>query len=116
MGSGGRRFRRHDGERDPGAGRALRVLEALERLDPSTVALLDLSLRWGIGDERIAEIGQTDLIELHETRAEALRVVTDGIDAPPAESLELVRDALGLLFGDEPPEAGGGQPLASSAS
>ena len=115
MGSGGRRFTRHDGERDPSP-RSLRVLAALERLDPSTVALLDLSLRWGIGDERIAEIGHTDLIELHQTRAEALRIVTEGLDAAPAEGLDLVREALALLFGDDPPEAGGGQPLARSAS
>src|SRR4051794_9157225 len=75
-------------------------LEAVEELEPASRALLDLSLRMGVDDEQIAAIGQTDLDVLHETRDEAVRLVTAGVDIPPAEELAYVRRALALLYED----------------
>ena len=74
------------------------VLGRLEHLEPSALALLDLSLRWDIDDEEIAQIGQTEPAVLQETRSEAVRLVTDGIDVPPAEEIEHVKTALALLY------------------
>src|SRR3954469_17902882 len=76
----------------------LMVLEAIEDLEPSSRALLDLSLRMGVDDEQIAAIGQTDVEVLNETRDEAVRLVTAGVEIPPAEELAYVRRALALLY------------------
>src|SRR4051794_16504082 len=78
----------------------LMVLEAIEDLEPSSRALLDLSLRMGVDDEQIAAIGQTEVSVLHETRDEAVRLVTTGLDIPPAEEVAYVRRALALLYED----------------
>ncbi len=74
------------------------VLDALEQLDPPSRALLDLSLRLEVDDEQIAAIGKTDVALLTESRDEAVRLVTAGIDVPPAEELAHVRRALTLLY------------------
>jgi hypothetical protein len=106
-GPGGRRFTRNElGGDNGGRGEAvavanvptLVVLDALERLDPPSRALLDLSIRLEIDHEQIAAIGRTDVGLLNETRDEAVRLVTAGIDVPPAEELAHVRRALSLLY------------------
>jgi hypothetical protein len=74
------------------------VLDRLGNLEPSALALLDLSLRWDIADDEIAQIGQTSPDVLAETRSEAVRLVTAGIDLPPAEEIEHVKEALALLY------------------
>src|SRR4051794_18894806 len=81
----------------------LMVLEAIEELEPSSRALLDLSLRMGVEDEQIAAIGQTDVEVLNETRDEAVRLVTAGVEIPPAEELAYVRRALALLYEESKP-------------
>src|SRR3954462_5846059 len=101
MNSGNRRFSREGGNGGNGPRTTtLTVVEALEGLDPSSLAVLDLSLRWDMDDEQIAVIGQTDASLLDETRTEAVRLVTAGIDVPPAEEVEYVRKALALLYSD----------------
>jgi hypothetical protein len=110
MSSYTRRFSRRD--RNGGNGQVavatrptLAVLEALGDLEPASRALLDLSFRLEVDDEQIAMIGQTEMSVLHETRDEAVRLVTAGIDVPPAEELEHVRRALALLYEDAPKPA-----------
>src|SRR3954470_9599543 len=98
MNSGNRRFSRDEG--NGGNATTLTVVERLEGLDPSSLAVLDLSLRWEMDDEQIAVIGQTDASVLDETRAKAVQLVTAGIDVPPAEEVEYVRRALALLYSD----------------
>src|SRR4051794_6431758 len=98
MNSGNRRFSRDEG--NGGNATTLTVVERLEGLDPSSLAVLDLSLRWEMDDEQIAVIGQTDASVLDETRAKAVQLVTAGIDVPPAEEVEYVRKALALLYSD----------------
>src|SRR4051812_40489059 len=101
MNSGNRRFSRDEGNGSNGAHTTtLTVVEALEELDPSSLALLDLSLRWDMDDEQIAVIGQTDASLLDEPRAEAVRLVTAAIDVPRAEEVEYVRRALALLYSE----------------
>src|SRR3954470_18967263 len=98
MNSGNRRFSRDEG--NGGNATTLTVVERLEGLDPSSLAVLDLSLRWEMDDEQIAVIGQTEASVLDETRAKAVQLVTAGIDVPPAEEVEYVRKALALLYSD----------------
>jgi hypothetical protein len=76
------------------------VAEAIEGLDPAARALLDLSLRWDMDDEQMARVSQTDVETLHASRAEAVRLVTAGIDVPPEEELEYVRRGLAVLYKD----------------
>src|SRR5215212_5967301 len=103
---GGRRVSR-DRDRDGNVAVATRptlmVLERLEDLEPSSRALLDLSFRLDVEDEQIAAIGHTDVAVLHETRDEALRLLTAGIDVPPAEELAYLRRALALLYEESRP-------------
>jgi hypothetical protein len=70
------------------------VVSALEELDPASRALLDLSLRQDLDDELIAQVVQADVDVLHATRAEAVRLVTAGVDLAPEDELEYVREAL----------------------
>src|SRR4051812_14076691 len=74
------------------------AVAALETLDPASLAVLDLSLRWEMDDEQIASIGQTDVEVLHEARREAVQLVIAGAEVPPAEELEYVRRALAELY------------------
>src|SRR3954466_16216454 len=110
MGSSRRRFQRetngngqgNGGNGHNGLGRdaesTLVVVDRLGHLEPSALALLDLSLRWDIADEEIAQIGQTSPAVLAETRTEAVRLVTAGIDVAPADEIEHVKEALALLY------------------
>jgi 4-amino-4-deoxy-L-arabinose transferase-like glycosyltransferase len=109
MSTSRRRFLRHAGKRGNGNGGNGHVaaqtlpmgeaVAALETLDPASLAVLDLSLRWEMDDEQIASIGQTDVEVLHQARREAVQLVIAGAEVPPAEELEYVRRALAELYG-----------------
>src|SRR4051794_40742913 len=94
-GNGGNGGNGHDGL-GADAESTLVVLDRLGHLEPSALALLALSLRWDIDDDEIAQIGQPSPDVLAEPRPEAVRLVTAGIDVPPAEEIAHVKEALAL--------------------
>src|SRR5437016_3117348 len=77
-----------------------RLADCVRALDPASRALLDLSVRRGMGDDTMAPLLRTDPFHLAWRRARALeRVATDvGRDSPAP--LAAVRAAIELLPGD----------------
>ena len=76
------------------------VVAAVEDLDPTARALLDLSIRWGMPDEQLAAAGHAPLNDLSAMRAEAIQLVTAGADIAPADEVEEVRRALAHLYAE----------------
>jgi hypothetical protein len=100
-----------------------RLASCVQRLDPPTRALLDLSVRRGVRDDQMAPILRTDPFHLAWRRARALEKIAselgaDGRAAPLGEvrmALEaLPRDAWGLP-GAGPPALPAPQPATGAA-
>jgi hypothetical protein len=75
--------------------------DALERLDPASRALLDLSLRRGMRTEEIAELLGADPDSVAETRDEALRTVASEVGMGDEQQLDDVRARLAELPADQ---------------
>ena len=113
MGAGSRNGRGGNGDLPARVDPAGQVAGALGRLDSVSRALLDLSLRQRVTDERLAAIGRTDVETLRARRSAALRAVTRGMGLTPDQQCEHVRRALEELAGERPvpvaPVASGGR-------
>jgi hypothetical protein len=70
---------------------------ALERLDPASRALLDLSLRRGMRTEEIAEVLGAEPESVEASRDAALRRIATDVGMPDAEDLDQVRTRLAEL-------------------
>src|SRR3954471_10051379 len=70
---------------------------ALERLDPASRALLDLSLRRGMRTEEIAEVLGADPVSVEASRDEALRRIADEVGMQDDD----VRDRLAEMPAEE---------------
>lgn len=66
-----------------------RIAAALDRLDPETRALLELSGRRGLSDDEIGELLGVDAAEVKRRRAQAVSQVAEDLDARGAERAEL---------------------------
>jgi hypothetical protein len=74
---------------------------ALERLDPASRALLDLSLRRGMRTEEIAEVLGAEPESVEASRDAALRRIATDVGMPDAEDLDQVRTRLAELPADQ---------------
>jgi len=83
---------------------------ALDLLDPGSRALLDLSLRWGVEDARIARLLRTDERGVARRRAGVVEQVAAHMGVDPLLGAGGLRDALARL----PPPAWG-VPVPDSA-
>jgi hypothetical protein len=84
----------------PGPVRLDRLAECVRRLDPSTRALLDLSVRRGVRDDAMAPVLRTDPFHLAWRRARALdQLASDVSDTDEPAPLGEVRMALEALPG-----------------
>jgi hypothetical protein len=94
-----------------------RLADCVRALDPGSRALLDLSVRRGMGDDTMAPLLRTDPFHLAWRRARALeRVATDVGRESPAP-LAAVRAAIELLPGDafvERPSLPAPEPVSTS--
>jgi len=80
-----------------------RLTQAVQELDPGTRALLDLSLRRAIPDERVAGLLGVDLAEIPRRRARGIAQLADKLAVPgPAELAALL-----VAIPDLPEEAWG---------
>jgi hypothetical protein len=80
-----------------------RLIQAVQELDPGTRALLDLSLRRAIPDERVAGLLGVDLAEIPRRRARGIAQLADKLAVPgPAELAALL-----VAIPDLPEEAWG---------
>lgn len=86
----------------------LRAVVAL--LDPGSRALLDLSLRWGVGDERMAGLLRTGAADIARRRAGVIEHVAGQLGVDPLEGLGRLRSALA----DLPAEAWGIPPPSTA--
>src|SRR4051794_24917101 len=113
-----------------------RLATCVQRLDPATRALLDLSVRRGVRDDLMAPILRTDAFHLAWRRARALEHVASEVGGAPLGEVRMALEALPReawgLPGVGPPalppgpvaetspkdesikEAGGGSPLDSA--
>lgn len=66
-----------------------KIAAALDRLDPETRALLELSGRRGLSDAEIGELLGVDAPEVKRRRAQAVSQVAEDLDARGAERAEL---------------------------
>jgi hypothetical protein len=71
-----------------------RVAACVQRLDPATRALLDLSVRRGVRDDQMAPILRTDAFHLAWRRARALEHVASEIGGAPLGEVRLALEAL----------------------
>jgi hypothetical protein len=75
-----------------------RLAECVRRLDPSTRALLDLSVRRGVRDDAMAPVLRTDPFHLAWRRARALDQlasdVSEGADPAPLGEVRMALEAL----------------------
>ena len=87
---------------------------ALERLDPASRALLDLSLRRGMRTEEIADVLGAEPANVEATRDEALRRIAADVGMDTAGDLDEVRARLAEL----PAEGwlGGGRPAVTNGN
>jgi hypothetical protein len=80
-----------------------RLIQAVQELDPGTRALLDLSLRRAIPDERVAGLLGVELAEIPRRRARGIAELADKLAVPgPAELAALL-----VALPDLPEEAWG---------
>jgi hypothetical protein len=80
-----------------------RLIQAVQQLDPGTRALLDLSLRRAIPDERVAGLLGVELAEIPRRRARGIAQLADKLEVPgPAELATLL-----VALPDLPEEAWG---------
>ena len=86
--------------------------EALNDLDPLSRALIELSVKRGMGDEEIAEILGTDADSVREDRIGLLRSLAQQVapEAVDADLPELEAAVASRLYGEE--EAVGEEPVA----
>lgn len=86
--------------------------DALERLDPASRALLDLSLRRGMLTEDIADVLGADADSVAASRDDALRRVAEDVGMPGDDRVDEVRTRLAEL----PPDEWLGRPLTNGTS
>ena len=87
-----------------------RLGAAVAVLDPGSRALLDLSLRWGVADERMARLLRVDVGDIARRRAGVIEQVAAQLGIDPLQGLGRLRTALA----DLPPEAWGLPPPAGA--
>jgi hypothetical protein len=71
-----------------------RLQACVQRLDPATRALLDLSVRRGVRDDQMAPILRTDAFHLAWRRARALEHVASEIGGAPLGEVRMALEAL----------------------
>ena len=71
-----------------------RLASCVQRLDPATRALLDLSVRRGVRDDQMAPILRTDVFHLAWRRARALEHVANEIGGAPLGEVRIALEAL----------------------
>src|SRR4051812_40332754 len=71
-----------------------RVAACVQRLDPATRALLDLSVRRGVRDDQMAPILRTDAFHLAWRRARALEHVASEVGGAPLGEVRMALEAL----------------------
>ncbi|MGZ4201310.1 MAG: hypothetical protein ACXVRH_04535, partial [Thermoleophilaceae bacterium] len=71
-----------------------RLIQAVQELDPGTRALLDLSLRRAIPDEKVAALLSIDVSEVPRRRARGLGELADKLEVPGPAELALLLVAL----------------------
>lgn len=87
-----------------------RLTVALADVDPGSRALLDLSVRWQVADERVARLLATDADDIARRRAGVMEGVAGALGVDPLHGLDELRAALA----DLPAEAWG-VPVPASA-
>src|SRR3954452_2555850 len=70
-----------------------RLATCVQRLDPATRALLDLSVRRGVRDDQMAPILRTDAFHLAWRRARALEQVAGELGGAPLGEVRLALEA-----------------------
>src|SRR3954469_11953523 len=71
-----------------------RLQACVQRLDPATRALLDLSVRRGVRDDQMAPILRTDAFHLAWRRARALEQVASEVGGVPLGEVRMALEAL----------------------
>src|SRR3954462_1804849 len=71
-----------------------RLAACVQRLDPATRALLDLSVRRGVRDDQMAPILRTDAFPLAWRRARALEHVAGEVGGAPLGEVRMALEAL----------------------
>src|SRR3954447_10423577 len=71
-----------------------RLVQALQELDPGTRALLDLSLRRAVPDERVAGLLGVELGEIPRRRARGIAELADKLEVPGPSELAMLLVAL----------------------
>lgn len=71
-----------------------RLATCVQRLDPATRALLDLSVRRGVRDDQMAPILRTDAFHLAWRRARALEHVANELGGAPLGEVRMALEAL----------------------
>src|SRR3954447_1490536 len=71
-----------------------RLTVCVQRLDPATRALLDLSVRRGVRDDQMAPILRTDAFHLAWRRARALEHVANEVGGAPLGEVRMALEAL----------------------
>src|SRR3954447_3948499 len=71
-----------------------RLAACVQRLDPATRALLDLSVRRGVRDDQMAPILRTDAFHLAWRRARALEQVAGELGGAPLGEVRMALEAL----------------------
>src|SRR3954451_868442 len=71
-----------------------RVAACVQRLDPATRALLDLSVRRGVRDDQMAPILRTDAFHLAWRRARALEHVANEVGGAPLGEVRMALEGL----------------------
>lgn len=74
-----------------------RLITALGLLDPGSRALLDLSVRWGVDDQRVADLLRTEAREIARRRAAVMEQVAGHLEVDPLEGLGRLRAELAEL-------------------
>ena len=74
-----------------------RLIAALALLDPGSRALLDLSVRWGVDDQRVADLLRTEAREIARRRAAVMEQVAGHLEVDPLEGLGRLRAELAEL-------------------
>ncbi len=87
-----------------------RLIAVLAEVDPGSRALLDLSVRWRVADERVARLLRTDADDIARRRAGVIEGVAGALGVDPLHGLGELRAALAEL-----PAEAWGVPVPASA-
>ncbi len=87
-----------------------RLIAALASIDPGSRALLDLSVRWQVADERVARLLRTDAGDIARRRAGVMEGVAGALGVDPLHGVGELRTALAQL-----PAEAWGVPVPESA-